>query len=1192
MYIKQIAIQGFKSYKDQTAFDPLSPKHNVIVGRNGSGKSNFFSAIRFVFGDTYNNLTKEQRQSLLHESVGGATISGFVELILDNSDRRLPVEHDEVKIRRTIGLSLDEYSLDGKISTKSDMKSLFESAGLSSANPYFIVPQGRINALTTAKDKDRLELLKQIAGTSLYEEKREESIQLMQQNEIKRTKIRSVLTFIEERLQQLEQEKDQLTQFQDLDSDRRSLEYTIYAREQTDTNAKLEELEELRNRDLYALESVRTELTDNESSLTALATTQEDILTSIDTVESEKSMLLNEMDDLMSRRTQLELDIKDYEDMQVSAIQYKEKIKVALNHLDNEIEHKEHLLADLTPRNDTMQSSEKELNQRLDAVKIDLESLYAKEARLNRVTSKQERDQWLQKQINDSNALRKHLEEQIQSCTEEKHQAEQGVQGAAQRIQLIREKQAKFQQDKTDAMAREVELSNRRDTLMEERKSLWREDAGLSEKITKHKNELRRAEHQLNSSMNKNTAAGLALVQRLVKEHDWQGVYGPLYQLMDVDDRFLTAVEVAAGASLFHVVVDTDETATKLMEAMAAEKSGRVTFVPLNRVKSAIMEYPSASDAIPLIQKLHFDQTYQNAFQQIFARTLVCPNLDIAAKYAKGQGFSVVTLDGDRVDGRGAFTGGYVRLQSTRLEAAKAIKNHGQGFREGQERSKAIQIQVEQLNQQLNQVLSDIVLLGKQKKKTMGDIDTVELNALINRQSQFRTMLQDNEKTLAQAQSSFAQVERQLSNYQAELQSELTQSLSEQEQTAVRQYQATISTLRAELSQLSESKSEVEQQMREIKTLLEQELLPKRNEWLNKQYRLTSDTSVEEFNQQTRELKSIVRRLGRASKLLTEMDQTIDTSNDKHQRMTAEVEELKSLQETLEAKIGKMEKHIERYLYRRSLYLQKKDECSANIRDLGVLPNDAFEKFINLSVDKLLRRLHRANEALQKYTCINKKAFDQYDRFMKLQEQLSTRRSDLDKTSDEIAQLLGNLDRRKNDAIERTFAQVSANFTSVFSKLIPEGHAELVIKKTASAEEDGMEVDERPTPSVKRYSGVAIKASFHQQTDQVQMMQQLSGGQKSLVALALIFAIQQCDPAPFYLFDEIDANLDTQHRAAVADMIHALSNDAQFITTTFRPELLSLADKFYGVTFQNKVSRIHAISKEDAFGFVQEEQPQ
>jgi structural maintenance of chromosome 3 (chondroitin sulfate proteoglycan 6) len=144
MYIKQIIIQGFKSYKEQTVMEPFSQKHNVVVGRNGSGKSNFFWAIRFVLGDAYQNMTREERQSLLHEGMGQATISAFVEIIFDNSDNRFPTGREEVVLRRTIGLKKDEYALDRKSVTKSEVMNLLESAGFSRSNPYYIVPQGRV----------------------------------------------------------------------------------------------------------------------------------------------------------------------------------------------------------------------------------------------------------------------------------------------------------------------------------------------------------------------------------------------------------------------------------------------------------------------------------------------------------------------------------------------------------------------------------------------------------------------------------------------------------------------------------------------------------------------------------------------------------------------------------------------------------------------------------------------------------------------------------------------------------------------------------------------------------------------------------------------------------------------------------------------------------------------------------------
>lgn len=235
---------------------------------------------------------------------------------------------------------------------------------------------------------------------------------------------------------------------------------------------------------------------------------------------------------------------------------------------------------------------------------------------------------------------------------------------------------------------------------------------------------------------------------------------------------------------------------------------------------------------------------------------------------------------------------------------------------------------------------------------------------------------------------------------------------------------------------------------------------------------------------------------------------------------------------------------------------------------------------------------------------------------------MTKRRKELDDGLASIQDLVEVLDQRKDEAIERTFKQVSKEFASIFERLVPAGRGRLVIqRKTDQRARDEEDSDEEPRESVENYTGVGISVSFNSKHDEQQRIQQLSGGQKSklapspplshqltipgLCALALVFAIQQCDPAPFYLFDEIDANLDAQYRTAVAQMLEEISaqqssqnadNGAggmsgQFICTTFRPEMLLVADKCYGVTFHNKTSGIDAVSRDEALRFVDGEAP-
>ena len=177
--------------------------------------------------------------------------------------------------------------------------------------------------------------------------------------------------------------------------------------------------------------------------------------------------------------------------------------------------------------------------------------------------------------------------------------------------------------------------------------------------------------------------------------------------------------------------------------------------------------------------------------------------------------------------------------------------------------------------------------------------------------------------------------------------------------------------------------------------------------------------------------------------------------------------------------------------------------------------------------------------------------------------------------------MIYSLQEQKDEAIKKSFFHISANFEKIFSKLVPNGVGKLILLKKGNDMATQSE-------TLDNYDGVAISVSFNSINDEQQRIEQLSGGQKSLCAIALILAIQSCDPAPFYLFDEIDANLDTQYRGAVANVISSLARNAQFICTTFRPEMLQVADKFYGVAYNNKVSVVSEIDKEEALAFVGE----
>ena len=263
MHIKSLTLSNFRSFKQQPEIHPFSPEMNALIGRNGSGKSNLFDAVQFVLGcPKFWSLRTEERQALLHEGSGSAAVSAFVEIVFDNSDNRFSLDADEVVLRRTIGHKKDEFFLQRKRATKNEIMSLLEGAGFSKSNPYFIVQQGKVNALCTMSDGERLALLKEVAGTTVYDEKKAESLVKMEENAASIEKINETLEYMESKLEELRGEKEELNQYQKLDRERRAVEYTLYDKELKKAREGLDEIEHQRNEELEKSNGLGDEVRD------------------------------------------------------------------------------------------------------------------------------------------------------------------------------------------------------------------------------------------------------------------------------------------------------------------------------------------------------------------------------------------------------------------------------------------------------------------------------------------------------------------------------------------------------------------------------------------------------------------------------------------------------------------------------------------------------------------------------------------------------------------------------------------------------------------------------------------------------------------------------------------------------------------------------------------------------------------
>ncbi|TFL06816.1 RecF/RecN/SMC [Pterulicium gracile] len=1195
MYIKTLTIQGFKSYRDQTQVEPFSPGHNVVVGRNGSGKSNFFAAIRFVLSDAYTSMTREERQSLLHEGVSvTTTLSAYVEIIFDNSDGRFPTGKEEVILRRTIGLKKDEYSLDKKSASKADVMSLLESAGFSKSNPYYIVPQGRITALTNAKDHERLNLLKEVAGTRVYEQRRAESLRIMQETETKRNKIGELLEYIESRLAELEEEKAELKEYQEKDKDRRCLEYAMYSRELEEVQKALEDIEDDRLGEIHN-SNLRTEQFEHRQKETQrLELEISEAKHELNTLNVTKESTVVERTDLVQSRTEVQCLIDDLESQGSQRGDQRSALSKDLSKLKTQIRAKERALQDLTEKWEEQRTHESTEKRQLQEATAKQEALMAKRGRTAKFRSKAERDAYLNQEIKSIKQFQTKQVDTLELTKGELGQAQQLLQELEQRITEA-QAQTLDGRDRVKHIGEEITaLRERAADLTENRKDLWREDTKLETTLRHAQDEFKSAERKLAHMMDKDTGMGLRAVDRISERPDFPGIYGPLYRLFSVtDSKYNTAVELTAGTSLFHVVVDTDTTATRVLDIMLKEKTGRVTFMPLNRLNPKHPAPPNSDDAVPLMEKLQYDAELEKALSQVFGKTCVCRDLTIAAAYVKSHGINTITLDGDKVDRRGALTGGYHDLRRSRLDAIKAVTSWKQRYEQEDAKSKQVKQDMLKLDQEITQLNGQITVLTNQqnhardaREKLLTDSSTLETEKerLKQRAVRLETSIEDLE---AEAQA----MEERLVGYTQELRTPHVRTLTEEEETQLDQLVVEVDERQKQYNELRKARSELESQKSQVEIELN-EGLRRRNAEVQKSLdsldepdsaRSSSTTSLATRKKELQSLDQAIRTL---DKQKAETDKELDTLGAQLQQLRASLDDLQNQQTEESRNIARQQKSHERYLNKRQILNTRKDECNTSIRDLGVLPEEAYERYVKEKVERLVKKLQTVNEALKKFTHVNKKAFEQYNNFTKQRDQLLERRDELEKSADSIEELIEALDQRKDEAIERTFKQVAENFEEVFEALVPAGRGQLIIQRRMDQEEE----EETQQSTVDHYTGITIKVSFNSKVDEGLRIQQLSGGQKSLVALATVFAIQKCDPAPFYLFDEIDANLDSQYRTAVASMIQKLSKNAQFITTTFRPEMLVTADKFYGVLFNNqKVSSIRAIKREEAQQFVDQE---
>lgn len=1217
MYIKRVIIRGFKTYKNETVIEDFSPHYNVVIGRNGSGKSNFFAAIRFVLSDAYNNMSREERQSLIHESSVNI-MSAFVEIVFDNTDRRIPVAKDEVSIRRTIGMRKDDYTLDYKSATKADIMNLLEASGFSKSNPYYIVPQGRVMALTNAKDSERLELLRDVAGAKVFENKLKDSLKEMAITGQKQDQIKEMLTDIEKRLDELDIEREDLKSFEKLMSKKKMLEFNIYDREMKALSDQIEAIDDNYSTSAHETEALITELEERETQISQLSLDLNNLSSKKKLLEIDLEINHRENQEVLQQISNMNIQLQDAQ-ISLDTLHSGSSSSERLRALKVEIEEKQQQLEATRKTLKLQRESEAELKKKINDLRQKQMSIISKKNQTSRFSSKRERDRYLKKEIVSLKDSQLRKEEGLKELETALSNRKMILRNAIDEKLKI-EENTNLNDELAKIRGQIAELNSEARNLVDDRSLLWRKESKLNNIILAKEENLATIEQSLRGGVDRMTLNALETVKAIAKRLGptiESGVYGYLGELIDVSEKYKTAVDVVGGNSLFHIVVNNDQTASILIEELKKERNCRATFIPLNRLKNEEFKFPAGSESVPLIKKIAYDEFLAPAVKQIFGRTVVCISIQKGYELSDIYSVNAVTLDGDRCDNKGVLTGGFRDTKVSRVDYLKSLRSCKAEIYSLKEELKTAKEEINSkdfvitANYQKTSTLKDSLNVKLSEKSELA----ARLSKVNNSIAKYRQDISTIEQKLSAIQTSVQIIEQKINNYNDELETSFSQdSFSMEDEDLLREFYEELPLLEQNLQSLTEEMNPVELKISSLSTTIADNLVPRYNQ-LNSELE-SMDSMEKDTDYILADLKSRLQKLQKRKAELKDIENqlTIDVSDIKEsiESTNTQIEKLNSAQESFVKQFEDYGKSTDKNLVKKVRLRNRKQELERNIGELGVLPEETLTIYAGQSATSLSKKLTQINEQLKAYNHVNKKAMEQFVKFAKQRDSLKERISELSEAKSSIEHLIKVLQNRKNEAIIRTFREVSVGFSKIFEKLVPAGKGRLIIQKKnleqnantislsqypdTNEERNGNSANEIEDAdsndnekSIESFIGISISVSFNSKKNEQLRLEQLSGGQKSLCALALILAIQSCDPAPFYLFDEVDSNLDAQYRTAVANLIHNLSRNAQFICTTFRPEMLKVSDKFYGVMFNNKVSTVSDIDAERALDFVEDQ---
>lgn len=1175
MYLKRLEIMGFKSFADKIKLEFL-PGVTGVVGPNGSGKSNISDALRWVLGE---QSIKNLRGSKMDDVIFAGTEQrkplslAEVTMVLDNSDHALPVDFTEVSVTRKLFRSGEsEYFINKSPVRLKDVLDLFYDTGLGK-EAYSVIGQGKIDSILSAKAEERRSIFEEAAGIIKYKSRKQVAERKLEDTDHNLLRLQDILNELQGQLGPLESQAALAKQYLAIKDRLTELEINFYGSQLDKIESKLEELQqsklewEKKYHDFEGQENVIESQVEEERLLLLkqderIAALNEDFYR----IQNQIDKYTEQINSLTAKSKDIEAQLGDCQKNMTANLLRKEAILKELTGIDQEIAT---VKDKLTTESSILAELELALNQQIHSIQLMeteeqelknefIEILNEIASLKNNANSTTLKKEFLQKQINDCSKKLDFLTKHLADLEKELSEKERFLTDFSRQIN-------QFHQGQADLARQLIKMEEELNSV--ESKNLdWKEKIrGLESKIT------------LLEEMEKGFQGYFQGVKALLAEASDQPFYrhirGIVADLIKVKPGMELAIETALGSSLQNIVIEHDQYAQAAIEFLKKQGKGRATFLPLNLIKGTegkIEQYKGLLEqhgSQPALALLSFEPEYRPVLNYLLGQTIVAPDLHTAVKISTKieRSFRIVTPEGDLVNPGGSITGGSVdrrRLgllsRKREIEDFKKEKMESQSFLEkGIQTAKEIRIKLQDLTKQMELSKKEEHEVQLKKASLEREIQTISQN--INRtkleQNELQNQLEEMMVESGRFDSGSEELQRQITAKEAllkeiearvnELTAKIRDANLEKEAKANR-----ISELKSVLSAGSQEeqgktalKDRLNKQLEELEVVI--------GSIRQKQEQLAAEQS------HTKELVSELLSKAEAEKnRLSSQENLIASAKQEKDQVLLRINELEMKQRSFRRKSNEFQNQIHKLDLEINQNLLEKENIIKNmVEDYEIDWRSKYNPVFEVP-DNAKDLIEGLKSDLKELGPVNIAAIDDYDQVKERYDFLLNQSQDLIKAKESLEKVIKEIEGTITKRFTETFQQIRKEFIKLFAELFEGGHADLFLIDPEQPLESGIEIVAQP-PGKK-----------------LQSLSLLSGGERAMTAIALLFAILTVKPSPFCILDEIDATLDEVNVQRFSRLLELYSKKLQFIVVTHRRGTMEVANALYGVTMQE-----HGVSK-------------